>query len=123
MTETQKQTTDYQLIEQTVHHYFNGMIHHTAESFTKAFHPTATMKWNDKEFTEVNAIKALSDYVNSNETVKTKASILGITVVNDVANAQLELEYETFYFIDFMNLVKINGEWKIVNKIYTQKTK
>ena len=119
----QKQTTDYQLIEQTVNHYFNGMINHNAESFVKAFHPTATMKWNDKEFTEVNAIKALSDYVNSNETVKTKAKILGITVANDVANAQLELEYETFYFIDFMNLVKINGEWKIVNKIYTQKTK
>jgi len=34
-------------------------------------------------------------------------------------NAQLELEYETFYFVDFMHLMKTNGEWKIVSKTYT----
>jgi len=86
----------------------------------KAFHPTASMKWNEKgKYMEVNAVQALSDYLNSNDPVKTKARIVAINVVGDTANAQLELEYETFYFADFMHLMKINGEWKIVSKTYT----
>lgn len=123
MTQIQAQNTDLQLIEETVNTYFDGMINHKAESFEQAFHPTAIMRWNGEEYTEVNAIKALSDYVNSNSTVKTKTSIVAINVVGDAANAHLELEYETFVFIDFMHLMKIKGEWKIVSKTYTQRMK
>ena len=119
MIQTQAQTTDLQLIEKTVMHYFDGMINHNAESIEKAFHPTATMKWNEEKYMEVNAVKALSDYVNSNDTVKTKTSIVAINIVGDVANAHLKLEYETFYFVDFMHLMKIEGAWKIISKTYT----
>ncbi len=119
MLSTQAQTTDLQLIEKTIHHYFDGMVNHDAESLTKAFYPTATMKWNGEQYMEVNALKALSDYVNSNDPVKTKTSIVAINIVGDAANAQLELEYETFYFVDFMHLMKIEGAWKIISKTYT----
>ena len=120
MTQTQAQTTDLQLIENTINHYFDGMINHNAKSIEKAFIPSASMKWNDKEkYMEVNAVEALSDYVNSNDPVKTRTNIVAINIVGDAANAQLELEYETFYFVDFMHLMKIEGEWKIVSKTYT----
>jgi len=68
---------------------------------------------------EVNAVQALSEYLNLNEPIKTKTKIVAVNLVGDAANAQLELEYETFYFIDFMHLMNINGEWKIVSKTYT----
>ena len=119
MIETNAQTTELQLIEKTIMHYFDGMINHNSEAIEKAFHPTATMKWNDEKFMEVNAVEALSNYVNSNDTVKTKTSIVAINIVGDAANAHLKLEYETFYFIDFMHLMKIDGEWKIISKTYT----
>lgn len=120
MTQVKAQTTDLQLIEETINQYFDGMINHNAASFEKAFHPTAIMKWNGEEYTEVNAVKALSDYVNANPTVKTKTRIVSLNIVGDAANAHLELEYETFTFVDFMHLMKIKGEWKIVSKTYTQ---
>ena len=123
MTQVKIQTTDLQLIEETINHYFDGMVNHTPESFAKAFHPTGTMKWIGKEYSEANAIEALSGYVSSSPTVKTNTSIIAINVVGDAANAQLELEYETFFFIDFMHLLKVNGVWKIVSKIYTKKVK
>lgn len=120
MTQIQAQTSDLQLIEKTINYYFDGMINHKAESLEKAFHPTAIMKWNEEgKYAEVNAVKALSDYVNGNATVKTKTNIVAINIVGDAANVQLELEYETFYFIDFMHLMKIEEEWKIVSKTYT----
>jgi len=120
MTQIHAQTTDLQLIEKTINHYFEGMISHNAQSIEKAFHPTAIMKWIEKEeYMEVNAVQALSEYLNSTQPVKTKTKIVAINVVGDAANAQLELEYETFYFVDFMHLMKIKGGWKIVSKTYT----
>jgi len=119
MVQTQAQITDLQLIENTINHYFNGMINHDSKSIEKAFHPTASMKWNDKEYMEVNAVNALSDYLNSSDPVKVKTNIVAINMVGDAANAQLQLEYETFYFVDFMHLMKIEGEWKIISKTYT----
>ncbi|MFK8101155.1 MAG: nuclear transport factor 2 family protein, partial [Saprospiraceae bacterium] len=111
MIQTQAQTANLQLIENTINHYFDGTINHNARSIEKAFHPTASMKWNDKEYMEVNAVQALSEYVNANDPVKTKTNIVAINIVGDAANVQLELEYETFYFVDFMHLMKIKGEW------------
>lgn len=120
MTQTQAQTTDLQLIENTISNYFDGMIKHDAKSIEKAFHPSASMKWNEKgSYMEINAVNALSEYLNSNDPVKTKTKIVAVNIVGDAANAQLELEYETFYFVDFMHLMKIGEEWKIVSKTYT----
>lgn len=123
MTQIQAQNSDLQLIENTINYYFDGMTTHNAESFEKAFHPNATMKWVDKKYEEVNAVEALSSYVKANDPVKTKTSILTINISGDAANAQLELEYDTFSYIDFMHLLKIDGTWKIVSKTYSTRVK
>jgi len=123
MTQIQAQNSDLQLIENTINYYLDGMTTHNAESFEKAFHPNATMKWIDKKYEEVNAVEALSSYVKANDPVKTKTSILAINIAGDAANAQLELEYDTFSYIDFMHLLKIDGTWKIVSKTYSTRVK
>jgi len=123
LTQTLSQESDYKLIEETINSYFDGMVNHNSKSFSIAFQENATMKWIGEDYTEVNAIKALSDYVNSNKTVKTKTKIITIRVEGEIASAQLELEYENFYFIDYMQMVKIKGIWKIVSKAYTKKPK
>jgi len=123
MTQTQGQSTDLHLIEESINYYFEGMKEHNAESLVKAFHPTATMKWIGENYQEVNAVSALSDYVNSNPAAKVETRILAVNVIGEIANVQLELEYETFSFIDLMHLIKVEGKWKIVSKIYTKRDK
>ncbi|MFK7946919.1 MAG: nuclear transport factor 2 family protein [Saprospiraceae bacterium] len=121
--QAQAQTTETQRIETIINHYFDGIVNHKPEGFEKAFTKTATMKSFDNEYSEVNAIEALSSYVTANEPVKTKTSITSISIIENAASVQLTLEYETFSFIDFMHLLKIDGEWKIVSKTYTTKKK
>ncbi|WP_160114757.1 nuclear transport factor 2 family protein [Aquimarina sp. AU474] len=123
MTQVQAQNNDLLLIEKTVNYYLDGMTTHNAKSFEKAFHPNATMKWVDKKYEDVNAVEALSAYVNANDPVKTKTNIMAINIAGDAANAQLELEYDTFSYIDFMHLLKIDGQWKIVSKTYSTRPK
>jgi protease I len=52
-----------------------------------------------------------------------KTSISYINVTGTAANARLEIAYPDFAFIDYMNLLKVDGEWKIVSKIFYKKTK
>ena len=120
MTQTQAQDTNVASIENTINHYFDGMINHNSASIKKAFTPTASMKWIEKgEYTEVNAVAALTEYLDSSKPSKSVARITSINRQGDAANVVLEIEYETFTFVDYMHLLKINKEWLIVSKTYT----
>lgn len=120
MTQTQGQDTNFNSIESTINHYFDGMINHNSASIKKAFAPTASMKWVEKgKYMEVNAVAALTEYLDSNMPSKSVARITSINRQADAANVGLEIEYETFTFVDYMHLLKIDGEWLIVSKTYT----
>lgn len=120
MNQTQAQDTNVISIEKTINHYFDGMINHNSASIKKAFIPSASMKWIENgAYQEVNATEALSEYLNSSKPSKSIARITSISIKGDAANVGLEIEYETFTFVDYMHLLKINDEWLIVSKTYT----
>ncbi|WP_420400848.1 nuclear transport factor 2 family protein [Flagellimonas sp.] len=110
--------SDYELIEQTLGYYMEGGSNRDFNTLKKAFHETATMKYITEEgYKEVNALEFFSG-MKTGDRVNRKNRIAEITVSGHAANARLELEYPDFTFVDFMNLLKIDGEWKIVNKIF-----
>jgi Putative lumazine-binding len=47
-----------------------------------------------------------------------KRSFEILSVVNDAAIAVVILDYPSVKYTDYMSLLKINGEWKIVNKTF-----
>ena len=116
------QESDYQLVAQTVNYYLEGGTNNDYETLKKAFHETATMKYITKEgYKEVNALEFFSGMDASKPKQDRKTRIADITISGHAANARLEIDYPTFTFIDYMNLLKIDGEWKIVNKIFYRK--
>lgn len=116
------QESDYQLVAQTVNYYLDGGTNNDYETLKKAFHETATMKYITKEgYKEVNALEFFSGMDASKPKQDRKTRIADITISGHAANARLEIDYPTFTFIDYMNLLKIDGEWKIVNKIFYRK--
>ncbi|SNY93891.1 nuclear transport factor 2 family protein [Flagellimonas pacifica] len=112
------QESDYQLIEKTLNYYMEGGSNRDFDTLKKAFHDTATMKYITEEgYKEVNALEFFSGMKPGPKSDRINR-IAEITVSGHAANARLELEYKDFTFVDFMNLLKIDGEWKIVNKIF-----
>lgn len=113
------QETDYELVAKTVNYYLEGGNNNDYETLKKAFHETATMKYITQDgYKEVNALEFFSGMDASKPKPNRKTRIADITISGHAANARLEIEYDTFSFVDFMNLLKIDGEWKIVNKIF-----
>lgn len=116
------QKSDYELVAQTVGYYLDGGTNNDFETLKKAFHKNATMKYITKDgYKEVNALEFFSGMDASKPKQNRKTRIADITISGHAANARLEIEYPTFTFVDFMNLLKIDGEWKVVNKIFYRK--
>lgn len=92
----------------------------------KAFHPSAFMKYvdiNSGEFKDV----PIADYI-----ARTKAGsgpgkrtigIQSLSIEGSAANAKIKIETDTVILYDYMNMLKINGEWKIVSKIFSRVNK
>jgi hypothetical protein len=54
-------------------------------------------------------------------TIKTK--IKSIDITGNAASAKITIDTENRFFTDYFNLLKINNEWKIVDKITFSKMK
>lgn len=65
-------------------------------------------------------IQGLYDWHDSNGMAKdVQARITNIDVVGTVANARVEAENWTGYkFTDLFLLIKLEGSWKIINKVF-----
>lgn len=119
----QAQESDLQLVEKTLNFYLEGGTNNDFETLKKAFHPTATMKFIGDEYKEVNALEFFEKGMKPGPKQDRITRIVSVSVTGNAANAQLEIEYPTFMFIDYMNLLKIDGQWQIVGKIFYRKPK
>jgi hypothetical protein len=57
------------------------------------------------------------------EVDSTRRRVTSVDVVGDAAVARLELERPDVLLTDYMSLLKVDGRWQIVNKIFTRETR
>jgi hypothetical protein len=118
---------DEAAVKETISNYFAGVTQGDTLRLRKAFHPTASMKYVDYKTNNYTDV-AIIDFINrlkasAGKKTDRKTKIVYVNVAGTAAQARLEIDGGTFYFHDFMNLLKINGEWKIVSKIFWREEK
>ena len=86
----------------------------------KAFHENATMKFiSNNAYKEVNALEFFKRVINPKNPKQSRTTTISyINISGNTASAKLEIKYPKLTLTDYMNLLKIDNEWKIVNKIY-----
>ena len=116
---------EYPAVAQAVNYYLEGGTNNDFETLKKAFHETATMKFiaNGEEYREVNALEFFESGMKPGPKQNRETRIVSVDIAGDAAFAKLEIEYPTFTFVDYMHLLKIDGEWKIVSKIFYRQPK
>ncbi len=123
-TVTFAQDSDLKLVKKTVSYYLDGGTNNDFETLKKAFHKNATMKFIAGDgYREVNALEFFKKGMKKGPKQNRKTRIVAVDIMGTAAQAKLEIDYETFTFIDYMNLLKIDGEWKVVSKIFYRKNK
>ncbi|WP_299519155.1 nuclear transport factor 2 family protein [Winogradskyella sp.] len=117
------QTSDYAMVEHTINAYLEGDTNKDFETLKLAFHPNATMKYVSSKsgYQEYNALKVFAAEKGREPEKNRTNSIAYISITGKAAHAKLEITYPKRVVVDYVNLLKIDGEWKIVNKIFSLK--
>lgn len=110
-------------IEDLIHKYFEGIFYGNTSSLKTCFSTNANI-YGDKNSSEY--IKSIDEYIKNVKDRKSpndlgeisKISIVGIDILGKIAMVKLHVPMLGFNYYDYLSLFKINGEWKIVNKIF-----
>jgi hypothetical protein len=106
--------------------YLRGHATGDGEEWRKAFHPAAMVTGlRDGKLVSVSApdfIARAPGKPAADEALR-KRRIVSIDVSGDAAVAKVELDYPKVLFVDYLSLLRIDGEWKIAQKTYTGTTR
>mgnify|MGYP003678674976 CR=1 FL=1 len=117
-------TDNIKEIENLINNYFEGIFYGNTLSLETCFSEnafvhgdvnTSEYSKNAKEYIETVKIRKSPNDLG--ETLK--MSIIRIDVLGKIAMAKLHVPMLGFNYYDYLSIFKINGEWKIVNKIFT----
>lgn len=108
-------------VRETIEHYFQGHATGVGDHFRKAFHPDAKLffirdgkltTWTLDEYAGRASGKPAADEAGR------KRSIASIDISGNAAFVKVLLDYPSVQFVDYMSMLKIDGQWKIVNKTF-----
>ncbi len=113
---------EYQAIAATLNYYLEGGTNNDFNTLKKAFHKNAVMSFiGDEGYKEVNALEFFGKAMKPGPKANRETYIAQITLTGTTANARLELVYPDAIVTDYMNLLKEDGQWQIVSKIFSRK--
>lgn len=122
VTVTAQTKTEDEAVKACLENYMSG----EGDKVEKAFHPSATMKYIDAQSGEFKDVP-IADYIarvkSNTAKMERKIEITSMNIEGTAAHAKIKIETDKAILYDYMNLLKINGEWKIVSKIFSRKNK
>jgi hypothetical protein len=115
-----KDTSDFTSITGILHRYFDGLHHGDVDKLAAQFHPDAWLK-------APGARRSLNQWLTDVSSRPAPAilnkpfefQILSIDIVQDQAMAKIHCPLFDFNYVDFLGLLKEEGQWRIVTKMYT----
>lgn len=116
------ETTDEAQVRTVVESYLHGLKFNDVESLKKAFWPDAKLFFVDKkgglgQLTQSQWYEMFAGSAGKEE--KGDLKIAALEVTRDIASVKVVENYPGSRYIDYLSLVRFDGTWKIVNKIYT----
>lgn len=107
-------------IEKTIQYYIDGARSGRGDDMKPAFHEDATIFGYIGSDLFAGPIQKLFDWNDENGPAKDiNAKIASIDIEGNIATVRLETDNWTgLKFTDMFNLLKVDGEWKIMNKVF-----
>lgn len=120
MTAQSNLLTDQEAIAQAIQPYIDGAKSGHGEDMRPAFHADATVFGYVGDDLFAGPIAQLFAWNDANgAATELQARIAAIDVAGTVATVRLELENWTGNrFTDLFTLLKLDGQWKIMNKVF-----
>ena len=111
-------------IRTVVNRYLHGLKFNDVHDFEAAFWPDARLFFVKKDgtigqLTQQEWYSMFASVAGKEEEGTLK--ILAIDVTGNAASVKVIETYPTSIYVDYLNMLQLGGEWRIVNKIYTSR--
>ena len=116
------QTSEESGVRAAINQYFKGHATGIGEEMRKAFLPTAHIEGNRQgKFTSWTVDEYVKNFGGkpAADEASRKRTIDRVDVAGTAAMARATLVHGQTTFVDYFVLLKVDGEWKIANKVYT----
>ena len=112
--------SEHDVIAKVVQRYIDGARSGRGDDMKPAFHEEATIFGYVGADLLAGPIQKLFDWNDENgPATGLQARIASIDLIDTVATVRLELDNWTGHrFTDLFTLLKVDGEWKIMNKVF-----
>lgn len=108
-------------IRATIDHYFRAHATGDGSHLLKGMHPALHMMFvRDGKFMQRTRDEFIAGFSGkpADDEAQRKRTIEMIDVTGNAAIAKIRLDYPKVTFTDYFTLLKVEGEWKIMNKIF-----
>jgi Putative lumazine-binding len=119
-------SADELAIRATVDRYLHGLKFNDVSSLAKAFRPDAKLYFVKKDGTlgELSQQKWYEGFkASAGKEEPGDLAIVAIDISTDAASVKVVETYPGSRYIDYLSLLKVQGAWWIVNKVYTVQKK
>jgi hypothetical protein len=114
--------SEEQAIRAVIHLYVDGMAFANEPALRKAFHPRASIIGNYQGavewMTRDEFITAIASEGSAPPGTQPLMEVESIDIEGDAASVKVADEFAGMRFSDYLSLLKIDGRWTIVNKVY-----
>jgi hypothetical protein len=109
-------------VRAVVQRYLHGLKFNQVDDFKAAFWPDAKLLFVKKDgtlgqLTQDQGYEGFATVAGKEE--EGALRVFAVDITGDAASVKVEEIYPKSVYIDYLNLLRIAGEWRIVNKIYT----
>lgn len=112
---------DKELIGKTLETYFDGWQTGDAVKLDKVLHQTCQLKnVTNNQVKVIDRKTYLSWFELHPKLENTEGKIINIDITGSVASAKSVIETPEMLITDYFNLLKVNNEWFIVDKVYNR---
>jgi len=103
--------------------YLHGLKFNDVDSLKKAFWPEAKLFFTKADGTlgQLTQAEWYAGFAQAaGKESKADLKVAALEVTNDAATVKVVETYPSSRYTDYLSLIRFNGKWQIVNKIYTE---
>lgn len=109
-------------IKATLQNYLDGGADGDTARLNRAFYPLANLRsLKDGRVTNTPVREFVARVPKGG--AKWTGKIVSYSYLGTAGSAVLEMELDNFKFVDFLSLMKIGADWKIVSRVFTRAEK
>jgi len=120
------QSSDEAAVRRALDHYLQAHATGDGAHARLAFWPVANLYFARGDTMNIRTSEQYASGFNgkpAEDESARKRRVVSVDVSGTAAIAKIELDYPTARFIDYMSLLKIKGEWRIVAKVFDAQPK